>query len=64
MYFVWSSWYIVLAVLLVAIAALVTLIVLMDKKDKAIIEEFANNNTAPEAAAVEATAQSTEKQQE
>lgn len=64
MYFVWSSWYIVLAVLLVAIAALVTLIVLMDKKDKAIIEAFANGNASPEPAQAEANVESTDKQQE
>ena len=64
MYFVWSSWYIVIAVLLVAIAALITLIVLMDKQDKVIIEEFANSNSAPEAAQAEAVAQPADKQQE
>ena len=64
MYFVWSSWYIILAVLLVAIAALVTLIVLMDKKDKAIIEEFAKSSAVAEPAKVEATEPVADKQQE
>lgn len=43
MYFVFTSWYIVLALLLVAIAAVIFFIVRMDKQDKVIIDEFANN---------------------
>ena len=64
MYFVYTSWYIVLALLVVAIAALITLIVMMDKKDKVIIEEFAKSNEAPEPAKAEPKADSSDKQQE
>lgn len=50
MKFVFSSWYIVLAVLAVAIAAVVALIIVMDRQDKAIIKEFTNGNAEVEPA--------------
>jgi len=40
MTFVYSHWYIVMAVLLIAIVALIVTFVLMDKKDKVLIDEF------------------------
>ncbi len=48
MYFVYSNWYIVMAVLLVAIIALVVTFIMMDKKDKVLIEEFVKNSTSEE----------------
>ncbi len=44
MYFVYSSWYIVLALLLVAIIALIVTFIMMDKKDRVLIEEFVKNS--------------------
>ena len=46
MFFVYSSWYIVLAVLAVAIVALIVTFVMMDKKDRQIIKEFVEKNQA------------------
>lgn len=46
MFFVYSSWYIVLAVLAVAIVALIVTFVMMDKKDRQIINEFVEKNQA------------------
>ena len=40
MAFVYSNWYIVMAVLVVAIVALVFLFVKMDKKDRVLIKNF------------------------
>lgn len=40
MKFVYSNWYIVMALLLVAIVALVVVFILMDKKDRVIIKDF------------------------
>lgn len=48
MYFVYSNWYIVIALLLVAIIALIVTFILMDKKDKHLIEEFIKNSTTVE----------------
>ena len=42
MTFVFTSWYVVLAVLLVAVIGCIVAFVLMDKKDKVIINEFVN----------------------
>ena len=51
MKFVYSNWYIVMAVLLVLIAACIVAFVLMDKKDKELIKGFVDKNkvdaTAP-----------------
>ena len=44
MYFVYSSWYIVMAILLVGIIGLIVAFVMMDKKDGTIIQEFVNNS--------------------
>lgn len=44
MYFVYSSWYIVMAILLVGIIGLIVAFVMMDKKDRTIIQEFVNNS--------------------
>ncbi len=44
MYFVYTSWYIVMAILLVAIIGLIVAFVLMDKKDRIIIQEFVQNS--------------------
>lgn len=46
MFFVYSSWYIVLAVLAVAIVGLIVTFVMMDKKDRQIIKEFVEANQA------------------
>lgn len=46
MFFVYSSWYIVLSVLAVAIVALIVTFVMMDKKDRQIIKEFVEKNQA------------------
>ncbi len=48
MYFVYSSWYIVLALLLVAIIALIVTFIMMDKKDRVLIEEFVKNSAVVE----------------
>lgn len=45
MAFVYSNWYIVMALLVVAIAALVTIFIMMDKKDRVMIENFINSAT-------------------
>ena len=47
MAFVYSNWYIVMAVLLVAIIALFVVLILMDKKDKKIIKTFVESSQAP-----------------
>ena len=44
MYFVYSSWYIVMAILLVGIIGLIVAFVMMDKKDRTIIQKFVNNS--------------------
>lgn len=46
MTFVYTSWYIVLALLVVAIAGLVVAFIMMDKKDKQIIETFMKETNA------------------
>ena len=43
MTFVYSNWYIVMAILLVAIVSLIVIFVLMDKKDKVLIKEFVDS---------------------
>ena len=43
MTFVFSYWYIVMAVLLVGIVAAIVAFILMDKKDKVIIKEFVDS---------------------
>ena len=50
MAFVYSNWYIVIAVLVVAIIALFVLLVLMDKKDKQIINQFVSDSNAKQQA--------------
>ena len=64
MAFVSSPWYIVMAILIVAIVALVVVFILMDKKDKAIIEEFIQSSNAEAAnqESVEAAATETSEQ--
>ena len=55
MTFVYTSWYIVLAILALAIVGLVVAFVMMDKKDKLIIKEFMNQaNASAEKQSVEA----------
>ena len=44
MYFVYTNWYIVMAILVVAIIGLIVTFILMDKKDKALIQEFVENS--------------------
>ena len=46
MFFVYSSWYIVLAVLAVAIVALIVPFIMMDNIDRQIIKEFVEKNQA------------------
>ena len=48
MAFVYSNWYIVMAVLVVAIIALVTVFVMMDKKDRVLIQKFIDSSSASE----------------
>lgn len=48
MAFVWSSWYIVLALLVVGIVACLTIFFLMDKKDKVLITKFIEKSSAPQ----------------
>ena len=48
MFFVYSNWYIVLAILIIAIIALAVVFFKMDKKDRALIEEFIANNSEEE----------------
>lgn len=44
MFFVWSWWYVVIAVLVAAIVALSVVLVKMDKRDAEIIKEFQEAN--------------------
>lgn len=44
MYFVYTNWYIVMAILVVAIIGLIITFILMDKKDRALIQEFVENS--------------------
>ena len=48
MAFVWSSWYIVMILLVAGIAACLTLFFLMDKKDKILINKFVEKSAAPQ----------------
>lgn len=45
MAFVWSFWYIVVAVLAIGIIACIVCFVMMDKKDKLIISDFVKKNS-------------------
>ena len=45
MYFVYTSWYIVMAILLLGIIALVVTYIMMDKKDRLIIQQFKEENS-------------------
>ena len=64
MKFVYSNWYIVMALLVVAIIALVVVFIKMDKKDRVIIKEFVDSmqngaaETKEEPAKVEANTES------
>ena len=49
MEFVFSFWYIVVAVLVVASVACLVVFFLMDKKDKVLIDEFIASNEVQEA---------------
>ena len=49
MTFVFSFWYIVIAVLVLGIAGCVTGFILMDKKDRIIIKEFVDSSSEPQA---------------
>ena len=66
MTFVSSPWYIVMALIVVAIVALVVVFVMMDKKDRALIEEFIQSNTQPaeDAAKESANANETDNKKE
>lgn len=46
MAFVFSSWYIVAALIVVAIATIITVCVIMDKKDEIIINNFVKEASA------------------
>ena len=48
MTFVFSFWYIVMAVLVLGIAACVVGFILMDKKDRVIIKEFVDSTNEPQ----------------
>ena len=47
MKFVYSNWYIVMAVLLVLIIGSIVAFILMDKKDKELIKDFVKSNAEP-----------------
>ena len=47
MVFVWSYWYIVLAILLIGAIGCVVAFILMDKKDREIISSFVKDNSQP-----------------
>jgi len=64
MTFVYSNWYIVMAIVAVAIAGLVTAFILMDKKDTVLIDEFIKSNAAQEPAAEPAAAEEAENKKE
>lgn len=51
MKFVYSNWYIVVAILLVLIVASIVTFVLMDKKDRQLIQDFVNKNKVESAPA-------------
>ncbi len=53
MFFVWSWWYLVIAVLLAGIVALSIVLVKMNKKDVQLIEEFQQANAVEEVEEVE-----------
>ncbi len=48
MTFVWSVWWIVIVLLVLGIAGSAVAFILMDKKDRAIIEDFKNQHTSTE----------------
>jgi len=65
MKFVYSNWYIVLALLVVGIVACVVAVIKMDKKDKVIISEFVKQaNEAAEAEAKKAEPVTAEEKKE
>ncbi len=47
MAFVWSNWYIVMAVLAIGVIACIAVFILMDKKDKEIVADFVKKNSEP-----------------
>ncbi len=60
MYFVYTSWYIVMAILLLGIIALVVTYIMMDKKDRLIIQQFKEENSVePEPEHTEVTTEKT-----
>ena len=48
MTFVWSSWYIVMILLVAGIAACLTIFFLMDKKDKVLLDKFVKDSAQPQ----------------
>ena len=46
MFFVWSWWYLVIAIAVAGIVALAVVLVKMNRKDIALIEAFQNENVA------------------
>lgn len=46
MFFVWSWWYLVIAIAVAGIVALAVVLVKMNRKDIALIEAFQNENAA------------------
>lgn len=69
MFFVWSWWFLVVAVLLIGIVALSIVLVKMNKKDVALIEEFQQANAVveevePEQPAKKTTRKTTKKSAE
>ena len=60
MFWVYSSWYIVLAILIVAVIALIIAFFKMDKKDRILIQEFIAKNSEEQSNAVEIKPESDE----
>ena len=59
MFFVWSWWYLVIALLIAGIVAMAIVLVKMNKKDIQIIEEFQQENAAEEVPTENSTAAET-----
>ena len=59
MFFVWSWWYLVIALLISGIVAMAVVLVKMNKKDIQIIEDFQKENAVEEAPTENSTAAET-----
>lgn len=59
MFFVWSWWYLVIALLIAGIVAMAVVLVKMNKKDIQIIEDFQKENAVEEVPTENSTAAKT-----